>query len=156
MPTKRELDRSGPKTSVYTLDFPSKIPEKQKLVHRPKTSFDEDTSASTTYRYAHGLDNPNKDTLNAMSNVGLTTDQTRRQRSSMGGGRESVASCMSPYIPKPPMKPLIPQATQTVPMAAKRMTPASTEITCYSSTQNDVTTAEPITQSQAKENVNQE
>lgn len=150
MPTKRELDKSGPKTSVYRLDFPtSSGSEKQKLIHRPKTSFDEDFCVSTSYRYSHGLDNPNKDALNAMSNVGLTTDQTRRQKSSMVSGRESVASCMSWYIPKPPTTPLIPQATQTAPMPAKKMTPASTQITCYPTTtqNNDVTAAEATSQS---------
>ena len=114
---------------MYKIDFRGvpKEPLKQQIVKRPKTSFDEDFKKDiTSYRYAHGEDNPNKGILNAMCNDGLDTTLTRRKTGSSLGGRESVASCMSWYIPRPPTKPTVPVATQTMPV--KKMTPAATEI----------------------------
>ena len=127
VPTKAELEKAGPKTSVYKINYTDSTgPVKQQIVKRPKTSFDPGYDHCTQYRYAHGFENPNKETLNAMSNMGLSTNLTRRQKSSSISGRESVASCMSWHIPRPPTKPLVPQSTQTI--STKRMTPAATQI----------------------------
>ena len=128
-PLQEELSRAGPRSSVYKVDFRGipREPLKQQIVKRPKTSFDSDFKKDTTsYRYAHGDDNPNKEILNAMCNDGLDTTLSRRKTGSSISGRESVASCMSWYIPRPPTKPTVPVATQTVPI--HKMTPAATEI----------------------------
>lgn len=86
-PQKQELSKSGAKASVYKVDYrgvPSE-PLRQQLVSRPKTSFDEGRPRTTTYRYSHGDDNPNKTTLNALSNLGLTTlQQTAAATTSSG------------------------------------------------------------------------
>ena len=100
MPQQRGFEGSGTtKNSVYKLDFSERIMP-QIMIRRPKTSFDNDNCLSTTYRYAHGNDNPHKSTLNAMCNAAFTKPEMKppKMRSL---GRESVASCMSWYVPKP-------------------------------------------------------
>ena len=116
-PHEKELAKAGPNPSLYKYDFRGIPPEpmKQLIVKRPKTSFDEDYGKVTTsYRYAHGMDNPNKEVLNAMANDGLNTKPNRRIKGSNSSGRESVASCMSWHHPLRPKKPTVPAATQTI------------------------------------------
>lgn len=124
MPEKKEWQKSVSQHSVYRLNFqesPSK-PIKEQIVKRPKTSFDDSSPVTTSYRYAHGTANPHRDLLTAMSNHGLTTHQNRRVNT-QGSGRESVANCMSWYHPPAktaqvsqnrPNRPLVPAATAPV------------------------------------------
>ena len=96
MPQKKEFDCSPPQHSVYRINFqsnPSK-PIKEQIVRRPKTSFDNDVPVMSTYRYAHGTANPNREMLSAMSNCGLST-LTNRRVTTQGSGRESVAHCLN-------------------------------------------------------------
>lgn len=127
MPKHKGFDRSAPKSSVYKNDFRGIPPQehKQQLVIPPKTSFDEDYRKTTTlYRYGYGDDNPNKDALTAMCpSIRPESSPERKPRSSYQTGRESVATCMSWYTPKPPPKPTVPASTQT-----SKLTPAATEI----------------------------
>ena len=119
MPTKKDLvDKPTPMLSMYMFNYrghPSQ-PVRQLIVKRPKTSFDDDSSVSTTsYRYSHGVMNPNRELLNAMSNTGLNTVPNRRIRASTAHPtRESVASCLSWHAPSPPSmsRPQVPVATQ--------------------------------------------
>lgn len=117
MPQKDELEKAPPKNSVYKVDYRGVPfqPIRQQIVKRPKTAFDDDR-LSTTYRYAHGRDNPNRATLNAMSNDGLDTMTCRRQKASLRATNETVAGCLSWYVP-PKARLSVPMATQTVPPA---------------------------------------
>ena len=66
-PTREELEKAPPKASVYKVDYrgiPFQ-PIQQQIVKWPKTSFDDKQGLTTSYRYAHGRDNPNRITLNA-------------------------------------------------------------------------------------------
>ena len=97
------------KHSVYKIDFhgSSGNPIKPQYTPRPKTSFDEGNPTTTTYRYSHGSDNPNKSILNAMSNTGLSsmpTNKKVRSSSARFATRDTVASCMSWYRPPTPRK----------------------------------------------------
>lgn len=123
-PLKIELKNGPPGFSVYKRDFQGSPaqPLKQQLVQRPKTSFDNQGPPTTTYRYTHGFDNPSKQTLCAMSNEGLkgtsmnAAPRPRRARvMSAVSGRESVASCLSWYVPRAPARPKtsVPISTQT-------------------------------------------
>ncbi len=110
VPHRIDLEKGPPRSSVYKVDYrgvPSE-PLKQQIVKRPKTSFDDDLSDTTSYRYAYGSDNPNKQFLSAMSNTELVT--ARKQKMSTGSGKESVAGCMSWYRPQSP-KPIIQTST---------------------------------------------
>lgn len=96
------------KASVYKIDYrgsPAK-PIQSQYIPRPKTSFDEDKPTTTTYRYSHGGDNPNRNILNAWSNAGFTTARVNKARakSARFADRETVASCMSWYHPSTPRK----------------------------------------------------
>ncbi len=122
MPQKKELDKKGADHSMYRLDFqgaPKSQPIIQKIIQRPKTSFDDNRSTTTSYRYWHGQDNPNRGTLSAMSNVGLTTQPNRRTRAkSVFGDGGSVASCLSWHQPQRPLgysRSRVPAATALVP-----------------------------------------
>ena len=55
---------SPPTMSGYRYDYHSSgNPYHQKLVRRPATSFDVGRPQTTTYRYAHGMTNPNRERL---------------------------------------------------------------------------------------------
>ena len=101
MPRSSHFEKGGTsKSSVYKLDY-SDQPIPQIMIRRPKTSFDNDDILSTSYRYAHGNDNPHKSTLNAMCNAAFAKPESKKIRMSRPLGRESVATCMSWYVPKP-------------------------------------------------------
>ncbi|XP_013390381.1 uncharacterized protein LOC106158822 [Lingula anatina] len=126
MPHKKELDRSEPHVSTYKLNYNVHANAREQLfIKRPKSSFDPDFKATTTYRYAHGKDNPNRDTLCAMNNQILLTTGQRQLRPHTAKARESVASCMSWNV-APTTTRRIPQATATYPPAT--CTPASTQV----------------------------
>jgi len=106
-PIKDNRNFGRPLTSTYRQDFREEELNVQKLVKRPKTSFD--GVPSTTYRTVHGADSPNKDFINAMNNESLMLSALSRQRQAKlrkPGHRETVASCMSWYRPR-----IAPQAT---------------------------------------------
>ena len=138
MPSKQEWSPGVPMNSLYKITYRG-VPQqqiKQKIVQRPKTSYDLDPQ-TTTYRYCHGSDNPHKitlavtpsghtgNTIDATDNhdlVSLSTTVNRKQRSTLEGGRESVASCMTWHTPRPPSagnhrnrRPMVTSATQLVP-----------------------------------------
>lgn len=100
MPHKQAHEGQGPtRASMYKVDYSdSKMP--QFMIRRPKTSFDNDHCLSTSYRYAHGNDNPHKSTLDAMCNAAFTKTDSKPKKT-RSYGRESVASCMSWYTPQP-------------------------------------------------------
>ncbi|CAL1545146.1 unnamed protein product [Lymnaea stagnalis] len=92
-----------PLTSTYRQDFRLEEPLVQKLVKRPKTSFD--GPLTTTYRTVHGTDAPNRDLINAMNNEALMLTTHHRQcqaKQKVSGRRETVASCLSWYHPRVP------------------------------------------------------
>jgi len=102
-PNKANRFSGRPMTSTYRQDFRQEEPMVQKLVKRPKTSFD--GVATTTYRTVHGADSPNRDLINAMNNEALMLSAQHRQRQAKlrkSNVRDTVASCMSWYRPKVP------------------------------------------------------
>jgi len=106
-PNKIHRHAGRPLTSTYRQDFREEEVNVQKLVKRPKTSFDGMTT--TTYRTVHGADSPNKDMINAMNNEALMLSALSRQRQAKqkkSDRRETVASCMSWYRPR-----VVPAAT---------------------------------------------
>jgi hypothetical protein len=110
VPGSNRINRNmgRPLTSTYRTDFREEELNVQKLVKRPKTSFD--GVATTTYRTVHGADSPNRDMINAMNNEALMLSAQSRQRQAKqkkSQHRETVASCMSWYRPR------VPQATCT-------------------------------------------
>ena len=122
--------RDPPLSSLYKVDFRGTrtTPMQQTIVTRPKTSFDKEMPLTTSYRYAHGTDNPNKATLNAMSNQSFRGTQATSGRklrvTSAPLYRESVASCMSwstgrvnqdNALPVPKLVPHPPEAPKMVP-----------------------------------------
>jgi len=103
-PAKEMRNFGRPLTSTYRTDFRREELNMQKLVKRPKTSFD--TPLTTTYRTVHGADSPNRDFINAMNNEALmlTTQHRQRQaRQKKSDCRETVASCLSWYRPRVPL-----------------------------------------------------
>ena len=112
MPHKKEQEKAGPKSSCYRVDYGNRNGkgQGQQIVTRPKTSFDDDRLATTSYRYAHGWQTPNKPAVTVLRDVGLTTVPNRRQKASLGATRDSVASCMSWHVAR---RPSIPVSTQT-------------------------------------------
>ncbi|XP_064633026.1 uncharacterized protein LOC135491226 isoform X2 [Lineus longissimus] len=94
----------GPNFSQYQVTYrtPNSNQQeiKQLITHRPKTSFD--NSDTSTYRYSHGKDNPNREVINAMTNEALTSTFTKKSGITKSNyGRESVATCLSWYEPPP-------------------------------------------------------
>ncbi|XP_005103667.1 uncharacterized protein LOC101849946 [Aplysia californica] len=105
-PGKIKRNAGRPLTSTYRQDFRNEEINVQKLVKRPKTSFD--GVPTTTYRTVHGPDSPNRDLINAMNNEALMLSAQSRQRQAKqkkSDRRETVASCLSWYRPR------VPQAT---------------------------------------------
>ena len=124
MPQKDEMDKAPPRSSVYKVDYrgiPFQ-PLEQQLVQRPKTSFDHGKMV-TTYGYAHGRDNPNKQVLDAMSNSGLQGTITKPKQRALRATNDTVASCLTWYVPH---KPTLPAATQT--LSATPQAPHTTEV----------------------------
>ena len=124
MPTKPEIERAGPKKSMYKVDYrgtPAQPQTVEMIIRRPKTSFDDDRITTTSYRYAYGLDHPNRELLSAMSNQGLTScsstnlaDANRKQKKARS--RETVGSCLNWQAGRTRgARPVIPAATQLVP-----------------------------------------
>lgn len=120
MPEREFVERSRPLTSTYKIDFKKNESKTQFIIKRPKTSFD--GAPTTTYRYAHGDESPNKQTIDAMNNTALKLSLLNRKDKPMSGkynqGRESVASCLTWVSSKTvskeePVRPTIPAATQT-------------------------------------------
>jgi len=100
-PNRNNRFSNRPLTSTYRTDFREEELNVQKLVKRPKTSFD--GVPTTTYRTVHGPDSPNKDLINAMNNESLMLSTLTRQRQAKlkkSNCRETVASCMSWYRPR--------------------------------------------------------
>lgn len=96
-------------------------PMKQQIVMPPKTSFDDSHPPTTTYRYSHGRDNPNKAVLNAMNNDMLSRTLNKRQ-TTQGSGHDSVANCLNWYVPKghavPSTAPVMAPSPPTAPVIA--------------------------------------
>ena len=135
MPSKNDWSPGTPMKSLYKVTYRG-VPQqqiKQQIIDRPKTSYDIDPH-TTTYRYCHGTDNPHKvlvaatptghaiDAANNSDLIGLPTPVNRKMRSTLEGGRDSVASCMTWHTPRPPSggsrrynRPQVPAATQLVP-----------------------------------------
>jgi len=108
-PNRHRHNTGRPLTSTYRRDFRLEEQNIQKIVKRPKTSFD--LNLTTTYRTCHGPDSPNKDLINAMNNESLMLTAVSRQRQAKmrpSDRRETVASCMSWYRPR-----VVPAATAT-------------------------------------------
>ena len=108
-PNRHRHNTGRPLTSTYRQDFRLEEQNIQKIVKRPKTSFD--LNLTTTYRTSHGPDSPNKDMINAMNNEALMLTSVSRQRQAKmrpSDRRETVASCMSWYRPR-----VVPAATAT-------------------------------------------
>ena len=141
-----KMPRAGqeaPNSSVYQIDFrrTTHEPIQQHIVTRPKTSFDDQMPMTTSYRYAHGKDNPNKPLLDVKSNTIFSTGTNRRQRAfSAGpatGSRESVASCMSWSVVPNPLKArsIVPASTApTITMDGPTPAPPSVPKTCPATT----------------------
>ena len=146
MPEKEYIERTRPLVSTYRVDFKNiKEPVKQVpqiIVKRPKTSFE--GTPTTSYRYSHGEECPNKGTINAMNNGALKLSLLNRKDRAMSAkpsGRESVASCMVWHNPqeqkiRKPSDSSVPAATQTMnfvphPPSQVKMTPAATATTQY-------------------------
>ena len=115
MPQTGELSRQGPHHSDYKVTYrgaPMQEPIKQQIIHRPKTSFDDNHPTTTSYRYSHGRDNPSRHILNAMSNAVLSGSMQSKRQNTQGDGRENVAMCLNWYVPdRKASKPL---STQTL------------------------------------------
>ena len=122
MPEREYVERSRPLASTYKRDFNPNDMKSQKIIKRPKTSFE--GVPTTSYRYSHGNEAPNKQVINAMNNEALMLSLMNRKdraMSSARSGRESVASCLTWITNKTLQKqqhpetvrPVIPQATQT-------------------------------------------
>ncbi|XP_046568450.1 uncharacterized protein LOC124276843 [Haliotis rubra] len=115
MPEREYVARMRPLASTYKIDFMPERQSHQLIVKRPQTSFE--GVATTTYRYAHGNESPNRDCINAMNNQALmlsTHSKRLRSKSARPQVRETVASCLSWHVPRPPSKPQIPAATELV------------------------------------------
>ncbi|KAJ8301092.1 hypothetical protein KUTeg_020079 [Tegillarca granosa] len=101
MPEKEYIERSRPLISSYKIDYRQNIIQPQIIVKRPKTSFE--GVPTTSYRYAHGTDAPNKEIIDAANNESLKLSLLNRKNRAMSAkvvkGRESVASCMIWYNP---------------------------------------------------------
>lgn len=120
MPEREFVERSRPLTSTYKIDFMKKAAKNQLIVQRPITSFE--GSSTTSYRYAHCDEAPNKKTIDAMNNTALKLSFLNRKEKPMTNkhkqGRESVATCLTWVSSKSernsdPVRPTIPAATQT-------------------------------------------
>ena len=114
MPMKKEFDTAPPKKSVYKRDFRDThngiAPEM--LVRWPKTSFDGRHPLTTSYRYAHGTDHPNRALLSAMSNEALhnsSTNSNNNRVARTSRSKETVGTCLIWYSPE--NKPRVPAAT---------------------------------------------
>lgn len=97
-PDRIPRNSGRPFTSTYRKDFRNQELNVQKLVKRPKSSFDR--TLTTTYRTVHGADSPNRDLINAMNNEALmlsTQERQRQAKQKVSDRRETVASCMSWY-----------------------------------------------------------
>lgn len=128
MPEREYVARMRPLTSTYKTDFMSERQSHQLIVKRPQTSFD--GIATTTYRYAHGKESPNRDCINAMNNQALmlsTHSKRLRSKSARPQVRETVASCLSWYVPRPPNKPQVPMATEVMDCKEPRAAEESTQ-----------------------------
>lgn len=138
MPEREFVERMRPLASTYKLDFMSKTGKKQLIVERPLTSFE--GAPTTTYRYTHFEEAPNKKAIDAMNNTALKPSLLNRKDKPMSGrnshGRESVASCLTWVSYKSerkdePIRPTIPAATQTTvyephpPTTQKPLSPTS-------------------------------
>ncbi|KAL8563765.1 hypothetical protein ACOMHN_058280 [Nucella lapillus] len=102
MPIKEQIERARPEVSTYQLDF-AKSGVKQILVKRPKTSFE--GTPTTTYRYVHGQEAPNREEISSMANsaVQLTAhNRLHRAKTARPACRDTVASCLTWYRPKVP------------------------------------------------------
>ena len=112
MPEKEFVERSRPIVSTYRVDFkytgksngkqipiPVPVPIPQIIIKRPQTSFD--GVPTSTYRYAHSEGGPNKAVIDASNNEALKLSLLNRKnramsaKPSLGGYRETVASCMN-------------------------------------------------------------
>ena len=114
------MERSRPLTSTYKIDFMKKAAKQQLIVQRPITSFD--GKSTTSYRYAHCDEAPNKKMIDAMNNTALKLSLLNRKEKPMTHkhkqGRESVATCLTWVSDKSernsdPVRPNLPAATQT-------------------------------------------
>lgn len=129
VPQRPSIERPGPHISTYGTDYqPSpSLPFKQKFISRPKTSFDEGHKVTTTYRYAHGKDNPNKDILVAINSSTVVPSHRKiRSFSAQTAGqsvRESVASCMTWHSATPRMLQLRTQVTNSMDVATLTAAP---------------------------------
>lgn len=105
-PTDIDGTQIPPTISGYRYDYHTPHnPYHQKLVKRPATSFDIGRPQTTTYRYAHGVTNPNRDRL--IDIAAETTIQKKRGRSAASlressgnhsapnSHSDSVARCMT-------------------------------------------------------------
>ncbi|ELU02546.1 hypothetical protein CAPTEDRAFT_196725 [Capitella teleta] len=111
MPLKRETDAAPPKKSVYKRDFRNAmtaIPPEM-LVQPPMTSFDDQQPVTTSYRYAHGTDHPNKALLSVMSNRVLSSGSATNRIARPPKQKETVGSCMNWITAE--CKPRVPDAT---------------------------------------------
>ncbi|ESO99720.1 hypothetical protein LOTGIDRAFT_173558 [Lottia gigantea] len=141
MPEKQYVERMRPLLSTYTNDFEhvyNPVYKQQQIVDRPKTSFD--GTPTTTYRYSHCNGSPNQNTINAMNNEALklsTYTRTRERVKSAPRVRETVASCLSWYRPKPPssLKPQINSNETDVPNDVPSLNLPSPEQSPVSETQ---------------------
>lgn len=142
MPEREFVERSRPLTSTYKVDFMTKTAKNQLIVQRPITSFE--GIPTTSYRYAHCDEAPNKKTIDAMNNTALKLSFLNRKEKPMSNkhnqGRESVATCLTWVSYKSerksePVRPTIPAATQTTvyephpPTTQKPPSPTSPPIT---------------------------
>lgn len=97
MPHKPNTERAGPQISTYRVDY--NTVEHEKLVDKIPTSFDKEPDDVTTYHYAYGTGNPNKSTLNMMSNDRLlapcTLEGTRPTVKPKWVTHGTVASCLT-------------------------------------------------------------
>lgn len=129
MPQKQEVHRGGAKKSMYKIDYRGVAQQRlaEQLIQRPKTSFDDDCLPITTYRYAHGDENPNRHLISAMSNDGFNSSTSTRIKK-FPGTRETVASCLSwQGNSSAKNRPTIPAATQvSVPEPASQTKLAQT------------------------------
>ncbi|CAH1784712.1 unnamed protein product [Owenia fusiformis] len=129
-PQRQDFQNAGPLLSTYRKDFHTKQePMKQVYVEsRPKTAFGE--KMTTSYRYSHSHNKPDRETISAMNNegllpIGIKKNQGRIQ--SATGYRDSVSSCMTwhPHnsTTQSSLRPQVPYSTQTAPAQLETFAP---------------------------------